>query len=493
MPNLKKYQWQVIWTSIIHRPWRIALWLLKSAAVIYLNVIWHENKNMRTQQTYTYLFVFLAIILMGCIKGKSFRYSEIQKKQIKSFDSGYKEYCNLDLNSNFELNAVQCSFYGDYQKALDQTTRRKSVAPDPFENISYGSGEKADLIKSLEKSLQNHDANEANKASIQKMLFLLKTPAANELFAQAKPVSAVNFVINQAKYYHFTLINEAHFNSQHRSFTQSLLKPLWNQGYRYLALETLSHKDSIIHERGYPIRSTGYYTKDSNFGNLVREALTIGYQLIPYETKNDYDGTLRDRDQTHNIYEQTLKKDKNGKVLIHAGYSHISEAGDKIYEPMGYQLKKKINQDILTIDQVSMIGFNDTTKQHQYYRETAKRFEFVEPTIFLTNEDRVIIDPIKSLGFDIQVYHPETKFENGRPDWMHREGIKSIPLSAELQENYEGHLVQAVKKGEAIEAIPVDQFVISEGKVFLLDPGNYNLRLINCQGDMIATLTLEVN
>src|SRR5690606_25353076 len=118
----------------------------------------------------------------------SFKYSEIQQKQISNFDSGYKEYCNLDLTSNFELNAVQCSFYGDYQNALDQATKRKTVTPDPLEKVYYSDGDKADLINSLETEIRNPDANASSRASAKKMLDLLKTPAADELFAHAKSV-----------------------------------------------------------------------------------------------------------------------------------------------------------------------------------------------------------------------------------------------------------------------------------------------------------------
>jgi len=446
---------------------------------------------MKSQDIHRYLIILSVLCLVSCNKKTGFEYSEIQQKEISDFDPGYNSYCHLDLNSNFELNAVECSFYGDFQNSLDQATKRKSVSNEPFENIYFGPGNNADLINSLETLLQNNEADESEKAEAKNMLNLLNTPNAKELIGEAKPLLAIGFIIDKAKDYHFTLINEAHFNSQHRSFTNSLLKPLWGQGYRYLALETLSHKDSAIYERGYPVKSTGYYTKDSNFGNLVREALEIGYRLIPYETENGYGGTLRDRDQAQNIYKKTFKSDKKGKVLVHAGYSHISETGDSNYEPMGYQLKKLITQDLLTIDQVEMIGYNDTAKQHDYYTEAVERFGFEEPTIFLTKEDRVIIDPVNSFSIDIQVFHPETKFRNGRPDWMYKKSIKSIPLSEELQE-YKDNLIQAVKRGEAMDAVPVDQFVISERKVLLLPSGKFDLRLVNCNGDMIAMTELEV-
>lgn len=479
-------------TTIIKQAGQISLGqdFSKAAVSLALNR-WREKQLMKTLHTYIYFFVLLALLLTSCRKEKTFEYSEIQAKLISDFNSGYQEYCNLDLTSDFELNAVQCSFYGDYQNAIDQATKNESLTPPP-ENKSFPSVDEAELIKTLEAILENPEADESYKASARNMLNLLATPSAKELFAQAKPVTAVNFIREKAKDYHFTLINEAHFNSQHRSFTHALLKPLWDEGYRYLALETLWYDDKDIHERGYPVSSTGYYTDDSNFGNLVREALKLGYTLVAYETQNGHGGTWRDRDQANNIYEQTWKKDKHGKVLIHAGYGHIFETGSERYEPMGFQLKKLINQDILTIDQERMIGFNDSTKQHPYYREAAHKFDFNEATVFLSDTGKVIVDPVNSIGIDIQVYHPETKFVNGRPDWMIKENIKQIPLSTELLD-YTGHLLQAVHTGEANDAVPVDQFVISEGKVFMLGTGHYDLRIINCDGDLIATLGLEVN
>lgn len=447
---------------------------------------------MKIQHTYIYFFILLALLSTSCKTEKNYTYSEIKKDQISNFDPGYEAYCNLDLTSDFELNAVQCSFYGDYQNALGQATKREVSKQDAMMSISHQTADTADLIKTLKITLQNPEADESYKATVRNMLSLLTAPTADELFAQAIPANAVDFITEKAKDFHFTLINEAHFNSQHRAFTHSLLKPLWDEGYRYLALETLGYDDKEIHERGYPVSSSGYYTKDSHFGNLVREALQLGYTLISYETQNEHDGTLRDRDQAHNIYEKTWKKDKTGKVLIHAGYGHIFEMGASGYDPMGFQLKNLINQDILTIDQENMVGFTDSIKQHQYYREVAKRFSLNEPTVFLNETGKVILDPIQSFGIDIQVYHPETKFKNGRPDWLRRKGINEIPLPTELMD-YAGHLIQAVYKGEAHDAIPVDQFVVSEEKVFMLGNGNYDLRLINCQGDLVATLELDVN
>ena len=320
-----------------------------------------------------YFIIPLTLCLVNCNQKNDFEFSEIRLNRIENFDPNFINYCNLNLNTNFESNAVICSFYGDYLNSIDQATKRKSISNNPRESIVIHSPSNDDLINSLESILQDKGAEEDDKIAAKTMLGLLNTPDAKDLMIKAKSIPAKDFISKKSKDYHFTLINEAHWNSQHRSFTKSLLKPLWDYGYRYLALETLSHEDTLIHERGYPVTSTGYYTKDSNFGNLVREALRIGYKLIPYETQNNVDGTLRDRDQAMTIVTETFEKDTIGKVLIYAGYSHINETGDANYEPMGYQLKKLISQDILTIDQESMTAYTDVSKQHDYYRESDKK------------------------------------------------------------------------------------------------------------------------
>ncbi len=449
------------------------------------------TKRMKLLPRFVLLFVVFTKVPFSYGQEYNYKYSEIKHEHASEFDLGYQGYCNLDLTANFELNAVCCSFYGDYQNALDQATKRKT-AHNPSESVKYDAGDQSQLIERLKTVFQDSTADENQRMFTQKLLDMATAPDAKELFARAKSVSAIHYIVDSAEEYHFTLINEAHYNSQHRAFTQALLRPLWEVGYRYLALEALSHEDKNLNKRGYPLISTGYYLKDSNFGNLVREALALGYRLVPYETQNDHGGTLRDQDQASNIYEQTREKDKRGKVLIHAGYDHIYEMGGTTYEPMGYQLKNLAKQDILTIDQEEMIGFTDPTKQHSYYREATKQFEFDQPTVFLDNHDEVIADPVSSMGIDIQVYHPETRFEHGRPTWMKKAGTKQIPLATELLK-YEGNLIQAMRTGEKTDAVPVDQFVISGERTFLLASGSYDLRIVSCEGDLVGTLGLEVN
>src|SRR5258708_7164866 len=47
--------------------------------------------------------------------------------------------------------------------------------------------------------------------------------------------------------------------------------------------QTLRSDDATLQTRGYPTLSTGYYTAEPVYADLIRIALTIGYKVTPYE------------------------------------------------------------------------------------------------------------------------------------------------------------------------------------------------------------------
>lgn len=442
---------------------------------------------------------FFPLLLLACAATSctpppsAYTYSEVKAEHISDFDPGYRKYCEMDLRGNFEANAVLCSFYGDHETALEQETKRHENSPadiviDGPINDAAPTGE---FMAKLDAALQDPETDEAEKVLLQGVLDMMNRPEPEAIFEQAEPVPAIGIITEMAKAHHFTLVNEAHFNAEHRAFTHALLQPLWDIGYRYLALETLGYLDTALHQRGYPLKDTGYFTQEPHFANMVRAALDIGYQLITYETKGGYSGTPRERDQAQHIYQQTWAKDSTGKVLVHAGYDHIFETAADNFDPMGSQLKALVGQDILTVDQVIMMNYTNSEKRHPYRRAASARFDIKEPTVFLNEQGEPILDPIKAMGTDLQVHHPVPRFDQGRPDWMPRDGHRAVPLSRELL-HYKEHLVRAMREGEPAEAVPIDQFVIAEGRAFWLQPGRYRLEVVDCEGDLVATAGLQV-
>jgi hypothetical protein len=398
----------------------------------------------------------------------------------------------MDSTNNFQENFTLCSFVGDYRGALNFATKHAISQGNRHKSAPSLSPE--DLLmakKELERLTINSDKNNAEQNTLAKMLSHLIDGGekVEDVFKDKTQVSAKRYIIAESGKYHFLLLNESHYSSQNREFTRELLKPLWEKGYRYLALETLGYTDTLLMQRGYPIVTTGYYTKESVFGNLVREALSIGYKVIPYEAKISPDYTPRDGEQARNIYNATLKNDSIGKVIIHAGYSHISEFPGVDYKPMGFQLGQLVDQPIFTIDQQEMTELSDDKVLNAYYRYAVNTFKFNEPVVFLSSTGIPLTDP--TAGVDVEVYHPRTTYIKGRPSWLLSEEYRLYDLSPEIL-TFKGNLIQATIQNEDPLSVPVDQIVIKEGNALILKKGNYSLHIIDCNGSLIGEATLKV-
>lgn len=148
-------------------------------------------------------------------------------------------------------------------------------------------------------------------------------------FQQFHPVDAQNELLKRTAGRQLVLLNEAHYQPLNRVFTRSLLAGLYRQGFRYLCLEDLTNgpaADADLNRRKYPVRATGYYSLEPQYGELERHALALGFKLVPYEyvpTEKASDpmaGMMaREAGQAHNI-QQILLQDPRAKIVVHVGY-----------------------------------------------------------------------------------------------------------------------------------------------------------------------------
>ena len=269
-------------------------------------------------------------------------------------------------------------------------------------------------------------------------------------------VNATDYIIEQAKKNQVVIINEAHHNSFHRVFTKSLLKKLYDNGYTNLGLEALVNNDSLnsaLNNRKYPIQKTGHYIKDPQFGNLVREALEIGYDLFTYENMGKGSGKPREIEQAKNI-KKVIDSKPNEKFLIHCGFDHALEGTHKSWEKaMAGRLTEYTGINPLTINQV-------------VYSEKSKP-EFNHPLLKALNikESSIIIDkdnnPLKynrgNAWTDIAVFHPNTEYVDSRPNWLFENGNENVSITlTDIQIEFPV-LVLAFKKGEDINlSVPID-------------------------------------
>jgi hypothetical protein len=256
------------------------------------------------------------------------------------------------------------------------------------------------------------------------------------------------------------------------------------KGFRYLAIETLSTCDSLIQIQKYPTVRSGYYSKELAYANFIRHALDIGFKLVSYDV-DEHNVNIRDNLQAANIYKKTYNVDPDAKVIVHAGYGHIVENADVNLAPMGACLKKLLNRDVFTIDQVAMVGHNNISKRHPYYQHISAEKKLAGASVFINEDKKVLVDPVHALAVDCQVYHPEVKTTFDRPDFLFSEKTKVYALPTKLEE-YTGHLLQINAANGDESAIPVDRLLLNDRvNRAVLVPGRYEGYLIAQNGTAI--------
>ncbi len=283
---------------------------------------------------------------------------------------------------------------------------------------------------------------------------------------------ALPYILELAKDRRIVIINEAHHLPKARVFTRSLLDGLKDLGFRHLGLEALSHADSSINERGFPVQKTGFYTREPQFGNLLRDAMQMGFQLFPYEAQGGENGRERELAQATQIAAY-LETHPEAKVLIHCGYAHAYKGNYPAWEKaMAGRLQEMTGIEPLCIDQ-------------QAYRERSeKRFEAKDyrfqhlafPTVYLDSLGQSFKLPNNADFVDVVVFHERTEWREGRPQWIFGQKYQPVTLDLSTVEMEPPFLVGAFLKKEGIQSsIPIDLMEVKEkGKVLLsLSRGQY--------------------
>jgi len=160
------------------------------------------------------------------------------------------------------------------------------------------------------------------------------------------PAAAEAAILAQTKQRQLVLFNEEHTQPRGRWLVGSLLPALYRQGFRYLALEGLDAADSAgLRQRGYPVATSGFYTNEPHFGNLIRLARRLGFRLVAYDAMSDD----RERDQARNLLAATLGPHPRARVVVLAGHGHINE--NSTAQSMATWVRKLSGIDPLTIEQ----------------------------------------------------------------------------------------------------------------------------------------------
>lgn len=166
--------------------------------------------------------------------------------------------------------------------------------------------------------------------------------------------SVIEKIATLAKKNRTVMLNENHWYPKHRKLAYRLLKPLKEAGYTHLALEALfKNQDSLINALGYPVFKSGYYTREPFFGHFIRQAKTLGFEIMGYESNDN--NVNREYGQANNL-KQVLDENSHHKIFVYAGIDHIVESETKRGKRMACFFKELTNIDPITINQVDVVS-----------------------------------------------------------------------------------------------------------------------------------------
>ena len=336
-----------------------------------------------------------------------------------------------------------------------------------------------------------------------------------------KAANAVDAIASLAASRRIVMINEAHHDSHTRQLTLELLPRLRALGFNYFAAEALGENDPGLAKRGYPTTKSGTeYLRDPMYGDIVREAIRLGYIIVPYD--NGLTGQARETGQAEALYRKVFARDPHARLFVHAGYAHIDKAEGRLggVRPMAMQLEALTGIVPLSIDQTDILETG--TDAGDAYHRLVHAFPSGQAEVLLDRStgqswsDRpaaydvsVILPPSLSVqAFGQYKYgyrndamvaglpHIDDMNDMQRPAWLALGGTRRpYPINASLCRNDLPCVVEARYPGEPLDAISADRYAFlgtNEATRLYLRPGRYQLLSRNSSGAVLSTYAIDV-
>ncbi|RWU12390.1 hypothetical protein EGC76_04185 [Pseudidiomarina gelatinasegens] len=299
---------------------------------------------------------------------------------------------------------------------------------------------------------------------------------------------AVKAISQAADSYQVVMINEAHHVTQHRVLTYRLLKRLWDKGFRYLALEGLAQDAEDKLSKSYVHETSGYFTNEPLFANLVLYARQLGFQLVSYDYGSDIGtGTeARERSAVKNLREKVFDNEPDAKMVIHVGYSHINEDGW-----LAHYLKEALQLDPLTVNQTDFTERSHKRHEPESYTWLIENHDFDTPVV-LTDNEGAFWSPTPE-EYDVTVVWPRTEYSLNRPNWA-RLDQELIPVNLDWCELNFPCAVEVYRMGEE-EEVPADRIIITESSTpigIFISESSQLVKVTDSQGNLINTVTVPL-
>ena len=339
--------------------------------------------------------------------------------------------------------------------------------------------------------------------------------------ADWKPANAVDAIARLAAQRRIVMINEAHHDGHTRLLTLELLPRLRALGFTYFAAEALGDSDPGLAKRGYPVRKSGTeYLRDPMYGDILREAIRLGFILVPYDSA--LTGQARENAQAETLYREVFAKHPDARLFVHAGYAHIDKVPGRLGEwhPMAMQLEKLTGLVPLSIDQTDFLETGLDTSDA--YHRLAHAFPSDKPEILLNRQTGQPWSA-RPAAYDVNVILPATlnieafgKYKYGgrlnyeqaglphvldynemlRAGWLSLGGKRRpYAINTAWCRGTIPCVVEAYYPGEPDDAIAADRYAFmgpTETSKLYLRPGTYRLRASDSDGRTLSESTIQI-
>ena len=288
------------------------------------------------------------------------------------------------------------------------------------------------------------------------------------------------------------MIMEAHFDSKHREFIGGTLPILKDAGFTHYAVEAISRFDRALVERGYPNISTGVYTADPQFGNVLRRAFDLKFTILGY----DFRFTTHDEREEYAATRlaELFQNNAETKLVVHAGYSHVLKHETTFGQRwLASLLWEKTGIEPFTVWQWS--------RQHD-----AHDYEIIVgalKTRGVSLDEPVLLMPPPALDCGLQdspyglasvdaivLHPPDVSVAPAKRTVLFPDAMKR--LAGRWNAKVWPVVISAYKKDEPTDAIPLDQVMLRQGEMeFVLwipDGAEFEIRVFNSEGLLNSSL-----